>query len=162
MSSGLYFCLLLSYYEYDMIKTQSYNSKSPEATFAFGKRLAADISGGEVFALYGDLGAGKTAFAQGLASGLGVAQTVNSPTFPIMNIYKIKHQKIKSFCHIDTYRLADGNELTAIGALDYIGDAGTVTVIEWAEKAVALLPKTAVKVKFETISETERKISIIL
>lgn len=145
-----------------MIKAQSYNSKGPEATFAFGKQLAADISGGEVFALYGDLGAGKTAFVQGLAAGLGVTQTVNSPTFPIMNIYKLKHEKIKSLCHIDTYRLADGEELTAIGALDYIGAADTVTAIEWAEKAAALLPKTVIKVRFETISETERKISILI
>ncbi|MDP3836664.1 MAG: tRNA (adenosine(37)-N6)-threonylcarbamoyltransferase complex ATPase subunit type 1 TsaE [bacterium] len=143
-----------------MIKAQSYNSKGPEATFAFGKQLAADISGGEIFALYGDLGAGKTAFVQGLAAGLGVTQTVNSPTFPIMNIYKLKHKKIKSLCHIDTYRLTDGNELTAIGALDYIGAVDTVTAIEWAEKATALLPKIVINVKFETISEIERKIII--
>ncbi|PKM86987.1 tRNA (adenosine(37)-N6)-threonylcarbamoyltransferase complex ATPase subunit type 1 TsaE [Candidatus Falkowbacteria bacterium HGW-Falkowbacteria-2] len=144
-----------------MIKSQTYISRDPGDTFAFGRVFASSLHGGEVLALYGDLGSGKTAFVQGLAAGLGVKQTVNSPTFPIMNIYTVKNGKVKRLCHIDTYRLASGGELSEIGAIDYVGAFDTVTAIEWAEKAESLMPKEIVKIQFEVIGENERKITIV-
>lgn len=88
-----------------------YISHSPEETFTLGKELAATFQGGEVLALSGDLGAGKTAFVQGLAAGLNVKGRVNSPTFTIMKLYPAKKGNIKQLCHIDAYRLSSGKEL---------------------------------------------------
>jgi len=143
-----------------MIKAKTYLSHSVEETSAFGRKIAASLCGGEVLALYGDLGTGKTAFVQGLAAGLGIKQIVNSPTYTIMNIYPIKNKIIKCLCHIDTYRLGAADGLTDIGAVDYIGAADTVTAIEWAEKAEGLLPDKTVQIYFRAQSENIRQIII--
>ena len=99
-----------------MNKRQEYNSRSPEESFSLGQKLAATLKGGEILAFFGDLGAGKTAFVQGLAVGLGVKKIVNSPTFTILKVYPVKKGKIKQLCHIDAYRLSQGKELLDIGA----------------------------------------------
>ena len=96
--------------------------------------LARAMTGGEVLALVGELGAGKTAFCRGLAKGLKVTETVNSPTFVVMRVYDIKKAKVKQFVHIDAYRLNQGRELADIGVLDYLGQGDTITAIEWADK----------------------------
>ena len=85
---------------------------SPEETFSFGEELGKSCHGGEVILLLGNLGAGKTCLTQGIARGLGVRGKVNSPTFNIMKIYKIK---IGTLCHIDAYRLNSGLDLEKIG-----------------------------------------------
>lgn len=143
-----------------MIKAGTYLSHSVDETSAFGRKIAASLRGGEVLALYGDLGTGKTAFVQGLAAGLGVKQVVNSPTYTIMNIYSVKNKIIKCLCHIDTYRLGAADGLTDIGAIDYIGAPDTVTAIEWAEKAEELLPNKTVRIYFQPQSENIRQIII--
>ncbi len=122
-------------------------SHSNKQTTAIGKELGAGCQGGEVFALYGNLGAGKTCLAQGIAKGLRLKNKVNSPTFVIMKMYPIKrHKTIKHFCHIDAYRLSKPQELKAIGALDYIHQSDTVTVIEWPEKIKKILPKKTISI----------------
>lgn len=112
-------------------------------TRKLGQELAQKISGGEVIALEGDLGAGKTVLVQGLAKGLGIKKTVNSPTFVLMKNYqlKLKKGKIKQLCHVDCYRLDDPEELLAIGINDYLERPDTVCVIEWADKIKKILPK---------------------
>ncbi|MGE5425490.1 MAG: tRNA (adenosine(37)-N6)-threonylcarbamoyltransferase complex ATPase subunit type 1 TsaE [Bacillota bacterium] len=140
---------------------KSYKSRSTEETKAIARELAPSLQGGEVIALYGDLGAGKTAFVQGLAEGLGVKQIVNSPTFSIMNIYEIKTGAIRRFCHIDTYRLTSTSELREIGALDYISAKDVVCAIEWAEKAEEIIGSgDLIKVRIEAVSVEERIINI--
>ncbi len=143
-----------------MIKSQTYISHSPDETFIFGKKLGASLGGGEVLALYGALGAGKTALVQGIAAGLGLKNKVNSPTFAIMKLYSVKGEKIKQLCHIDAYRLNEAQELVAIGAGDYLGRFDTVSAVEWPEKVETVLPVNFIIIHLRTKSETIREIII--
>lgn len=138
-----------------------YISHSPEETFSLGRELGQSLRGGEILALYGDLGAGKTAFVQGVAAGLGVKATVNSPTFTIMKLYPVKKGEIKRLCHIDAYRLSQSKELLDIGASDYLGAADTVTALEWAEKIETLAESECVRIYLKALSATDREIIII-
>lgn len=130
-------------------------TKTEKQTFNLGKKIAKNLKGGEVLALTGDLGAGKTIFTKGLAEGLGVKKIVTSPTFILMNVYKLKTRnlKLKTLVHIDCYRLHDANELENIGATEYFGQADTVVVIEWAEKVKKILPKNRLNISIK-ISES--------
>jgi tRNA threonylcarbamoyladenosine biosynthesis protein TsaE len=143
-----------------MTAKKAYISHSPEETFSLGRELGQSLHGGEVLALYGDLGVGKTALVQGVAAGLGIKATVNSPTFTIMKLYPVKKEKIKQFCHIDAYRLSSGQELLDIGTDDYLGQADTVSAVEWAEKAESILPAEVIRIKVQIIGEQKRKIII--
>lgn len=138
-----------------------YISHSPEETFSLGRELGQSLRGGEILALYGDLGAGKTALVQGVAAGLGIKATVNSPTFTIMKLYPVKKGEIKRLCHIDAYRLSQSKELLDIGASDYLGAADTVTALEWAEKIETLAESECVRIYLKALSATDREIIII-
>ncbi len=105
-------------------------SRSEGETEALGTRLAGVLTPGAVVALYGDLGAGKTAFARGLARGLGVTGRVTSPTFTIVNEY----EGTLPLFHFDLYRLGGSEELFDIGWEDYLTRGG-VCVVEWSERA---------------------------
>lgn len=140
---------------------KKFNSKNEKQTFTLGVDFAKKLKGGEVLALYGDLGAGKTKFLQGLAKGLGVKNKVNSPTFNILKIYKINSNKtIKTFCHIDAYRLSSEKDLIALGVEEYFQDKNTITAIEWAERIKKILPKKTIAVDIKHLSEDERIIKI--
>ena len=119
-------------------------TSSAKETFNFAKAYAKKLRGGEVIGLIGELGAGKTVFTKGLAAGLGVKQTVNSPTFVLMKIYEAESYKVckvKKLCHIDAYRIKVGRDILAIGAEEYFNRPDTVTVIEWADKIKKILPR---------------------
>ena len=143
--------------------------KNEKETLAFAEKFAKKLHGGEVIALIGELGAGKTVFTRGLAHGLGIKERVQSPTFLLMKIYDAKTQKaaktqkIKFLCHVDAYRLSNAAELADIGILDWLGRADTVTVIEWADKVAALLRnKKVIKINFKLgDKEGERKVEVI-
>ena len=143
--------------------------KNEKETLAFAEKFAKTLRGGEVVALIGELGAGKTVFTRGLAHGLGIKERVQSPTFLLMKIYDAKTQKaaktqkIKFLCHVDAYRLSNAAELADIGILDWLGRADTVTVIEWADKVAALLRnKKVIKINFKLgDKEGERKVEVI-
>ena len=107
--------------------------------------------------MFGDLGSGKTTFVQGVAAGLGILDFVTSPSFVIINEYKI-HSGMPFF-HIDLYRTDNISQIEDLGISDLF-DRDTVVMIEWAEKAAALLPDNCTKVHFEFISENERSINI--
>lgn len=143
-----------------MKKIEKYISDSSQDTYDLGLEIAASLSGGELIALYGDLGAGKTSLTQGIASGLGVKERVNSPTFTIIKVYKSNKGKIKHLCHIDAYRLQNSQDLINIGIDDYLYKPDIVTVIEWAEKIKDILPKDVIEIKIDYFKE-KRKISII-
>jgi tRNA threonylcarbamoyladenosine biosynthesis protein TsaE len=134
-------------------------TSSEKETFAFAKKYAARLRGGEVIGLSGDLGAGKTVFVKGLAAGLGARATVTSPTFVLMKIYPVrkKSSAVKYLCHIDAYRLSRARDLLAIGAEEYFGRADTVTVIEWADKIKKILPKKTRYVKIKNISDASNQ-----
>jgi len=122
----------------------SYRLEGPEATHAFGRRLGQLAPAGLVIAAYGDLGAGKTTMAQGVAAGLGVPADhyVNSPTFAILQI----HPGRLPFYHMDLYRLGDLDEAYGIGLDEAIGTDG-VAFIEWPSRIPDLLPADHVQLK---------------
>lgn len=112
-----------------------YHSNSTKETQNIAKSFAKKLKAGDVITLDGDLGAGKTAFTQGLAIGLGIDDYVNSPTFTIVNCYE---GKIPLY-HFDVYRIEECEEMYDIGYDEYVGGDG-VAVIEWAEKIEEILP----------------------
>lgn len=134
-------------------------TQSAEETKNLGKTLAADLAGGEVFALSGDLGSGKTTFVQGFAEGLGISSRIISPTFILMRKYKVGD---KDFYHIDLYRLEKDVEKEArnLGLTDIWEKSENIVVIEWAEKIIDMIPSGARWIFFETIGEGKRKIVI--
>ncbi|NCB20979.1 MAG: tRNA (adenosine(37)-N6)-threonylcarbamoyltransferase complex ATPase subunit type 1 TsaE [Clostridia bacterium] len=136
-----------------------YASNSLEETLAIAKEIGRDLSGGEVLALYGDLGAGKTAFTQGLASGLGIKDGVNSPTFGIIKIHSSKKRKL-ILCHIDAYRLLNERDLLGLGVEDYLSKPRTITVIEWADRVENLLPNNTIRIFIKNKSLNNRSINI--
>jgi len=115
--------------------------------------IAKKLKGGEVLALSGPLGSGKTTFVQFLAKALGIKRTVKSPTFVLLQTYKINSKRItqnaKLFCHMDAYRLKGDEELGALGLHDYLGKPKVITVIEWAEKIKKALPPKTIWLKFQ-------------
>lgn len=111
-------------------------SHSPEETYEFAKQLAGWAQAGEIYCLYGDLGVGKTVFTKGFAAGLGITETVNSPTFTILQIYEDGRLPLY---HFDVYRIADPYEMDEIGYEDYFFGNG-VCLVEWAGLIEELLP----------------------
>jgi tRNA threonylcarbamoyladenosine biosynthesis protein TsaE len=142
---------------------QKITTQSETETKTLGKKIATTMTGGQIICLHGELGAGKTTFTKGLAEGLGITETITSPTFTLMNVYKVQSQKskVQSLVHIDTYRLKDANELLQIGAEDYIGEPNTLTLIEWPEKIKALLQnKKVTNITIDHQTENSRLITI--
>ncbi len=112
---------------------------STQETYAFAKELAKKAAPGEVYALIGDLGVGKTVFTQGFAAGLGIEEPVNSPTFTILKVYE---EGRLPFYHFDVYRIGDVEEMDEIGYEDcFYGDG--VSMVEWADLIEEILPKEA-------------------
>lgn len=120
-------------------------TNSPEETFEAGKRLGILANPGEVYTLNGDLGVGKTVFTQGVASGLGIREHVNSPTFTIVQVYE---EGRMPFYHFDVYRIGDLEEMDEIGYEDYFYGNG-LCIIEWAELIEELIPADAKSITIE-------------
>ena len=118
-----------------------YTSNSPKNTITFACEMAQKAKKGDIICLCGPLGAGKTAFAQGFAKGLGIYEHVSSPTFTIMQLYESGRMPLY---HFDLYRLEDAEpeDFDDIGLLDYLEGSG-VSLIEWAEYAQDFIPKNA-------------------
>jgi tRNA threonylcarbamoyladenosine biosynthesis protein TsaE len=130
-------------------------SRSPEETYAFAKSIGEQLTGSEVFLLKGDLGAGKTIFAKGLAAGLGIASfEVTSPSFTLVNIYD---GRLRLY-HIDLYRLDVGPH-DELGLNEILDDRQAVVVIEWPER-LAPVPDTARFVELSWLSDNQRKITV--
>jgi tRNA threonylcarbamoyladenosine biosynthesis protein TsaE len=130
-------------------------SRSPEETQASGERLAARLRPGDVIASNGELGAGKTCFIQGLARGLGVTSEVTSPTFVLVNQYR---GRVPVY-HLDAYRTTSLTELVDIGVEELFHGDG-VTVVEWADRLLPLLPAGAITVTITGLGDEPRRIAI--
>ena len=130
-------------------------TKSENETMLEGKKLGKTLLPGTVIALYGGLGAGKTAFTRGLAAGLGIAMDVSSPTFTIVNEYP---GKIPLF-HFDMYRLESQAELFDIGWDDYL-ERGGVCAVEWSEKVPGAFPPETIKVTLKRLDDNTRELEI--
>lgn len=133
---------------------QKFITTTPEETESAAERLAAVLKGTEVIAMFGGLGAGKTAFARGLARGLGIDEGVSSPTFALVNEYSGKFP----LYHFDMYRVTSWDDLYTTGFFDYM-DSG-VMLIEWSENIEDFLPEEHITVHIKTISENQREITI--
>lgn len=131
------------------------DSTSVEQTHTLGAALGVSAHPGDVLALEGDLGAGKTNLVQGLARGLGIRDDVNSPTFILANEY---YSGRLPLYHIDAYRVADAAEAAGFGLDDYLTGQG-VTVIEWAERVRAALPADVLWVELVYAGENERRLA---
>ena len=113
---------------------------------------------GTILALSGDLGAGKTAFAQAVGEIVGVSEMMQSPTFVIEKIYDIDWHGFKHLIHIDAYRLESEVELEHLGWKEIISDPMNLIVIEWPEKVSGLVPSDAKKISFTTVDDHTRHI----
>lgn len=134
-------------------------SRSPEDTVALGRAFAASLRPGTVIGLKGDLGAGKTQFARGVAAGLGSQQRVHSPTFALINEYRGGSMPV---FHIDLYRLETPQAIESAGLDDYFQQNEGVTLIEWFERLemAGMAEKATHILKFEVISDNERTIEL--
>jgi len=132
-------------------------SRSASETVGLGKALGKHLAKGDVVALYGELGSGKTTFIKGLAAGLGAKrpENVRSPTFVLLNLYK----GCLPIYHIDLYRVQSLERLHDIGFEEYAFGDG-VLVIEWAEKAEQLLPEGTIRVRLRTVSKRIREVVV--
>ncbi len=130
-------------------------TKSSEETQNFAAEFAKTIKPGEIICLYGDLGAGKTTFVQGLAKGLGIKQRIISPTFTIIREYG-------NFYHIDLYRVENITDIKNLGIEELFNNPENIIVIEWAERMKDLLPKKRIEIEFKptTGSVSSREITI--
>ncbi len=132
-------------------------TNNAEETFSLAFNIGKKCLGGEVFALLGNLGTGKTKFAQGLAAGLGYDKQVNSPTFNIIKIYHLEGV-VKEFCHIDTYRLNSERDILDLGVEEFFTSPYTVSLIEWADKVKKIWPEKTKIVNIRALSPERREI----
>jgi tRNA threonylcarbamoyladenosine biosynthesis protein TsaE len=130
-------------------------TRSADETFQAGKDFASLLKGGDVVALFGPLGGGKTTFVKGVAAGLKTKDAVTSSTFVLLNVYS---GKIPLY-HFDFYRLEQAAQLEALNLDDYLYGNG-ICLIEWPELALPRLDRPFYRVKFEIVGENERKIEI--
>ncbi len=139
-------------------------AKSAEETKKIAANLADEVKKRPllkhafIIALRGNLGSGKTTFIQGLAVGLGIRESVLSPTFLILKQFSITLKNYKNFYHIDAYRLDNPKELWELGFKDLLNEPENLIVIEWADKIKKILPKNILWIKFINLGKKKRKI----
>lgn len=127
--------------------------KSEQETRALGERLGRLLTGGETIELIGDVGAGKTTFVKGLAVGLGVTGTVQSPSFTISQVHDARDGI--HLAHYDFYRLTDPG-IMADELAEATQDEKTVVVVEWADTVVKVLPEERIRIQFQSPADNER------
>ncbi|HBK02394.1 MAG TPA: tRNA (adenosine(37)-N6)-threonylcarbamoyltransferase complex ATPase subunit type 1 TsaE [Clostridiales bacterium] len=128
-------------------------TNSAEETFSVAKEYAKTLEKNDVVLLKGEMGAGKTVFAKGVAKGLGIEDEVTSPTYAYMNDYD------GILYHYDCYRLSCGEQALALGLTDYF-DAGGICLIEWSENISSVLPEKVKTVTIEDMGEGKRRITL--
>ena len=134
-------------------------TRSSIQTKDFAKNLAKETSVGTIVALIGDLGSGKTTFAQGFAEGLDILESIVSPTFKLVSEYDGEKCKL---IHVDTYRLDSIEDFLNICGEDIIRTPGAIILIEWADKIIDILPPDTIQIHFQRVSkiENERELNI--
>ncbi len=136
---------------------KTYIAKSLNETLEIAKSVGENLKKGDFIAYFGGLGAGKTAFTRGIASGLGIdAYEVSSPTFSIVNEYICEGF---SFCHFDMYRILNEQSLETTGFFDYL-DGKNIIATEWTENIVDFMPKDRIEISIKVLDENSREIHI--
>jgi tRNA threonylcarbamoyladenosine biosynthesis protein TsaE len=133
-------------------------SRSPEQTRRVGARLGMLLDGGDVIAMEGDLGTGKTVLAQGIGIGWGATMALISPTFIIIRRHT-RNQDNNFFYHIDLYRIASLTEAQDLGLEELLGDPRSVCVVEWAERAADIFPEEALWITLRVLDEQRRSLT---
>jgi tRNA threonylcarbamoyladenosine biosynthesis protein TsaE len=137
------------------------STDSAAQTEAFGSALAGWLEPGDIVLLHGDLGAGKTTLAKGIAAALGIDAVVSSPSFALINEYDIgPAARVPQLVHIDLYRLQDEAELDSIGFADYVHNPDGVTLVEWPERAACSLPARYILIELEYVGADRRHIRV--
>jgi len=135
---------------------------SPAETAAIGEALAGCLRNGDVVLLHGDLGAGKTTLAKGIASALGVEDVVSSPSFSLVNEYDTGlATAVTRLYHIDLYRLRSEDDLASIGFDDFMAPTDGITLVEWPERASTALPERFLLVEIETVWFGTRRLRFV-
>ena len=140
------------------MNTETFLSASEAETEARGAALARELAPGSIVLLYGDLGAGKTVFSRGFARGLGVTESVSSPTYTIVQEYALANGG--RLYHMDLYRIGDERAALGFGVDEFLNEPGAISLVEWPERIRGLLPDTAIRVELRHRSENEREIRI--
>ena len=133
--------------------TMDFFSRSPEQTRRIGKRVGGALQTGDVICLQGDLGAGKTTFVQGIAQGWGSLDSVSSPTFILVNVYRRADQS--QIFHMDAYRLDSTPEAEELDLDSMLADGALI--IEWPERMAGLIPTERLWIKLEHVDDEERE-----
>lgn len=137
-------------------------SRSLEETAKIARNFLDSVekndASGMVVALHGDLGAGKTAFAQAVGKHLGIEEKMQSPTFVIEKIYRIDWKGFKNLVHIDAYRLEKESELLHLGWEEIIKEPENLILLEWPENVPGIIPSNAKKIFFKFVDENTREI----
>lgn len=142
-----------------MVSDMEVITKSASETQKLGEKISADLKPGNLLALYGELGSGKTTFIQGLARGLGIKKRIISPTFVFIRQYPFGF-KSRTLYHVDLYRINEAIEAKGLGLEEIFTDKDSMVVIEWADRIKEILPKKRIDVYFEYLEENQRKIKI--
>jgi tRNA threonylcarbamoyladenosine biosynthesis protein TsaE len=137
-------------------------SRSPVETIAIGEALADLLRDGDVILLHGDLGAGKTTLAKGIASALGIEDVVSSPSFSLVHEYEPGiAAAVTRLYHLDLYRLRQEEDLASIGFDDFVVPANAVTIVEWPERAATSLPDRFLLIEIETVGSESRRLRFV-
>lgn len=138
------------------------DSENPDATKAIGATLAGWLCDGDVVLLHGDLGAGKTTLAKGIAAALRIDAVVSSPSFALVNEYDAGLlAPVTRLYHLDLFRLRGEDELASIGFEDFISPSYGVTLIEWPERASASLPDRYLLIEITTTDTDRRRLQFV-
>jgi tRNA threonylcarbamoyladenosine biosynthesis protein TsaE len=142
------------------VESRTFHTRSEEETIALGRELAAELPGGAVL-LIGNLGAGKTTLAKGIAEGRHAARAeeVSSPTFTLIHQYGDSDGGNAPVYHIDLYRLDEAREVEGLG-LDDLFAGGSLVMLEWAERFPSLLPRERVEIRLRTLADESREITV--
>lgn len=133
-----------------------YISKNEKETFDFAKSLADKATAGDIFALQGDLGSGKTTFVKGFAKALGIKKEITSPTFVFLKQYPIDSRGITLLVHVDCYRISSREDAQSIGLLEFFDREDIILLIEWPERIEELLPERTNMLRFSYIDDKTR------
>lgn len=139
---------------------KKYLTNSSQETKNLGSNFAKQLKSGDVVLLYGDLGAGKTTFVQGLAKGLNISDRILSPTFVLHRAHRIPKSGIKTLNHIDLYRIENPADIKSLGLEEVVNEDDSITVIEWANRLSDFKQKKGYKVWFNYLDENQRQIRI--
>ena len=139
------------------IDFESFISKSEQDTIDFAEKIASMVTPGSVIALYGNLGAGKTVFSRAFARAIGVQEAVSSPTYTIVQEYKLDG-KFSYLYHLDLYRINNSRDALAFAVDEFLNDANSYALLEWPERIDDILPPHTIKIMIEHLEDGTRKI----